>query len=57
MNITPDLPFLNIHNPFTMKELAYTWTNIVSHVFGHKGLLNVKQIRHFSKGVVILASA
>jgi len=28
MDISPDLPFLNIHNPFTNEELAYTWPNI-----------------------------
>ena len=28
MNITPDLRFLNIHNPFTNERISYTWTNI-----------------------------
>jgi len=30
MNITPDLPFLNIYNPFTNERICYTWTNIVA---------------------------
>jgi len=29
-NITLDLPFLNIHNPFTNERISYTWTNIVA---------------------------
>ena len=31
MSIMPDLPFLNIHNPFTNESISdYTWTNIVA---------------------------
>ena len=28
--ITPDLPFLNIHNPFTNERIRYTLTHIVA---------------------------
>jgi len=55
MNITPDLPFLNIHNSFTNERIsvyldiiACLWTQIIYFV---------KQISHLSKGVVIVASA
>jgi len=55
MDITPDLPFLNIHNPVTNERIRYTWTN-------NRMSLNtkdyfVKQISHVSKCVVIVASA
>jgi len=54
MNITPDLLFLNIHNPFTneriivylVKLIACVWTQMIT-------FLN----KHLSKGVVIVASA
>jgi len=39
MNITPDLSFQNIHNPFTNEGLAYTRTNIVAYMY-----LNTKDL-------------
>jgi len=52
MDITTDLPFLNIHNPLTNER-------IIVYLDKHKRMfLNtkdsfVKQISHLSKGVVI----
>jgi len=55
MNITPDLPILNIHNPFTNERISV-------YLDKHSRMsLNTndyfKQIGHLSKGVVIVASA
>jgi len=36
LNITSDIPFLNIHNPFTNERIRYTWTNLV---FRPKGFI------------------
>ena len=35
-NITPDLPFLNIHYPFTNKRITYASTNIVACLWSQK---------------------
>jgi len=56
MDIRPDIPFLNIYNPLTNER-------IIVHLDKHNRMsLNtkdyfLKQISHFSKGVVIEASA
>jgi len=56
MNITPDLPFLNFHNPFANERMSiYLWTNIVMSLDTNDYF--VKQTSHLSKGVVIVASA
>ena len=53
MNTTPDLPFLNIHDLFTNERFSVyldkhsPWTQRIT--------LNVKQISHLSKSVVIVA--
>ena len=56
MNITPDLPFLNIHNPFTNDRFS-----VYLDKHGRMSLATkdyfVKQKSHFSKGVVIVTSA
>jgi len=30
MNSMPEIPFPNIHNPFTNERISYTWKNIVA---------------------------
>ena len=51
MNITPDLPFLSIHNPFTNERMRYNWTNIIACL--PTQWITLLQISHLSKGVVI----
>jgi len=54
MDITPDLLYLNIHNPFTNERIS-VYLDIHSRMF--LGTKDVKQISHLSKGVVIVASS
>jgi len=56
MNITPDLPFLNIHNPFTNEGIRLYLDKHSRMSFDKNGFF-VKQISHLSKGVVIVNSA
>ena len=56
MDITPDLPFLNIHNPFT-NERTSVYLDKHNRVFLNTKDYFVKQISHLSKGVVVVASA
>jgi len=56
MDITPDLPFLNIHNPFTNERISVCLDKHNRISLNTKEYF-VKQISHLSKGVVILASA
>ena len=56
MNITLDLPFLNIHNPFTNERISIyldKHSRMSSDTKDYFG----KQISHLSKGVVIAALA
>jgi len=55
-NITPDLPFLNIHNPFTNERIGVYLDKHSRMSLDTKDYF-VKQISHLSKGVVIVASA
>jgi len=54
--ITPDLPFLNIHNPFTNERISEYLDKHCRMSLDIKNYF-VKQISHLSKGVVIVASA
>ena len=54
MNITPDLPFLNIHNLFFKDKLCLDKHSCMS--LDTKDYF-VKQVSHLSKGVVKVASA
>jgi len=56
MNITPELPFLNIHNLFTNERIRVYLDKHSSMSFLTKDYV-VKQISHLSKNVVIVASA
>jgi len=56
MDITPDLPFLNIHNPFTNEKIS-VYFDKHNHMFVNTKDYFVKQISHLSTGVVIVASA
>jgi len=56
MNMTPDLPFLYIHNPFTNERISI-FLDKHSHMSLDTKDYFVKQISHLSKGVVIVASA
>jgi len=56
MDITPDLPFLNIHNPFTDKKIS-VYLDKHNRISVNTKDYFVKQISHLSKGVVIVASA
>jgi len=56
MDITPDLPFLHIHNPFTNERISVYLDKHSRMSLGTK-VFFVKQISHLSKGVVIVASA
>jgi len=55
MNITPDLPFLNIHNPFTNERIR-VYLDIHNRMFLDTKDYFVKQISYLSKGVVIADS-
>jgi len=55
MNITPDLPFLYIHNPFTNERIR-VYLDKQSHMSLDTKDYLFKQISHLSKGVVIVAS-
>ena len=55
MNITPDLPLLNIHNPFTNEKIS-VYLDKHSSISMDMDYF-VKQISHLSKDVVIVASA
>jgi len=57
MDITPDLPFLNIHNPFTNERINSVYLDKHNRMFLNTKDFFVKQIRHLSKGVVIEVSA
>jgi len=56
MDIPPDLPFLNIHHPFT-KERINVYLDKHSRMSLDTKDDFVKQISHLSKGVVIVAAA
>jgi len=56
MDITPDLPFLNIHNPFTNEKIT-VYVDKHNCMFLNTKDYFVKQISHLSKGVVVVASA
>jgi len=56
MDITPGLLFLNIYNPFT-NEMIDIYLDKHNRLSLYKMDYFVKQIRHLSKGVVIVASA
>ena len=56
MNITLDLQFLNIHNPFTNKRIG-VYLDKHNRMNTKKHWYLVKQISHLSKGVVIVAYA
>ena len=56
MDITPVLPFLNIHNPFTSERIC-VYLDKHNRIFLNTKNYFVKQISHLSKGVVIVASA
>ena len=52
-NITPDPPFLNIHNPFSNERISVYLDKQSRMHFDTKDYF-VKQIIHLSKGVVIV---
>jgi len=54
MNITPDLPFINIHNLFTNERISVYLDKHSRMSLDTKDNF-AKQIRHLSKGVVIVA--
>ena len=56
MNITPDLPFLHIHNPFTNERISIYLDKHSRMSLDTKDYF-LKQISHLSKDVVIVASA
>jgi len=56
MNITPDFPFLNIHNPFT-NEIISVYLDKHSRMSLDTKDYFIKQISQLSKGMVIVASA
>jgi len=56
INITPDLPFLNIHNPFTNERISVYLNKHSRTSLGTKDNF-VKQISYLSKGAAIAASA
>jgi len=56
MDITPGLPFLNIHNQFTNERISVYLDKHDRMSLNTKDHF-VKQISHMSKGVVIVASA
>ena len=54
MDITPGLPFLNIHNPFTNEKIT-VYLDKHNGMFVHTKDFFVKQISHLSEGMVIVA--
>jgi len=56
MDITPDLQFLHIHNPFTNERISVYLDKHSRMSLDKKDYL-VKQISHLSTSVVIAASA
>jgi len=56
MNITPDLPYLNIYNPFTNERIS-VYLDKHSRMSSDTKDYFVKQISHLSKGVVLVTSA
>ena len=56
MNVTPDLPFLNIKNPFNNERISVYLDKYRRMSLDIKFYF-VKQISHLSKGVIIVASA
>jgi len=56
MDITPDLPFLNIHNPFTNERIS-VYLDKHNRMSLNKKDYFVEQTSHLSKGVVTVASA
>jgi len=56
MNITLDLPFLNIHDPFSIKRIS-VYIDTHSRMSLDTEDYFVKQISHLSKGVVKVATA
>jgi len=56
MDITPDLPFLNIHNPFTNERITVYLDKHNCMLSNTKDYFD-KQTSHLSKGVVVVASA
>jgi len=56
MDITSDLPFLNIHNQFTNERISI-YLDKHNRMFLNTKDYFVKQISHLSKGLVIVASA
>ena len=56
MNITPDLPFPNIHNPCANERIGVNLDKHSRMSLGTKDYF-VKQISHLSKDMVIVASA
>ena len=56
MNITPDLPLLNFHNPFTNEMISGFLDNHSRMYLDTKDYF-VKEINHLSKGVDMEASA
>ena len=55
MNITPDLPVLNIYNLFTNERISIYLDKHICMSLDTKDYF-VKQINHLSKGVEIVAS-
>jgi len=55
-NITPDLPFLNIKNPFNNERISVYLDKYRRMSLDIKFYF-VKQISHLSKSVIIVASA
>jgi len=53
MNITPDLPFLNNYSPFTNERISVYKQSRTSLDTKDYFVINVKQISHLSKGVVM----
>jgi len=56
MDITPDLPFPNIHNPFTNERIS-VYLDKHNRMSLNKKDYFVEQTSHLSKGVVTVASA
>ena len=56
MNITPDVPFLNIHNPCANDRISIFFDKHSCMCLDTKDFF-VKQNSHLSKGVVMVASA
>jgi len=53
MNITPDLPFLKSYNLFTNERISVYKQSRTSLDTKDYFVINVKQISHLSKGVVM----